>query len=131
MCATGFSSQDHCDAVRTVLPKGKAGETYNIGGGSEKRTSKSWKPSARFWTSLSRRSQRAPSKADHLCERPSRPRRRYAIDARKIERELGWKPRESFETGMRKTIDWYLQNEEWVKEVTSGGYRKWIATQYS
>ena len=57
--------------------------------------------------------------------------RRYAIDPRKIERELGWKPRESFETGIRKTIEWYLQNEEWVKGVTSGAYRKWIATQYS
>ena len=57
--------------------------------------------------------------------------RRYAIDARKIEREFGWKPRESFESGIRKTIQWYLQNEDWVKGVTSGSYRKWIATQYS
>jgi dTDP-glucose 4,6-dehydratase len=57
--------------------------------------------------------------------------RRYAIDARKIEREIGWEPRETFESGIRKTVQWYLQNEEWVKDVTSGGYRKWIATQYS
>ena len=57
--------------------------------------------------------------------------RRYAIDARKIERELGWKPRETFESGIHRTVQWYLQNEEWVKHVTSGAYRKWIATQYS
>ena len=57
--------------------------------------------------------------------------RRYAIDARKIEREIGWEPRETFESGLRKTVQWYLQNEEWVQDVTSGGYRKWIATQYS
>ena len=57
--------------------------------------------------------------------------RRYAIDARKIEREIGWKPLETFESGIRKTIQWYLDNQEWVKEVTSGGYRNWIATQYS
>ncbi len=57
--------------------------------------------------------------------------RRYAIDARKIERELGWKPRESFESGMRKTVQWYLQNVDWVNGVTSGSYRKWIVTQYS
>jgi dTDP-glucose 4,6-dehydratase len=57
--------------------------------------------------------------------------RRYAIDARRIEREIGWEPRETFESGLRKTVQWYLQNEEWVQDVTSGGYRKWIATQYS
>jgi dTDP-glucose 4,6-dehydratase len=57
--------------------------------------------------------------------------RRYAVDTRKIERELGWKPQESFESGIRKTVKWYLQNEEWVKNVTSGSYRQWIATQYS
>jgi dTDP-glucose 4,6-dehydratase len=57
--------------------------------------------------------------------------RRYAIDTRKIEGEFGWKPRESFESGIRRTVQWYLQNEDWVKGVTSGNYRKWIATQYS
>jgi dTDP-glucose 4,6-dehydratase len=57
--------------------------------------------------------------------------RRYAVDARKVERELDWKPRESLESGLRKTVQWYLQNEEWVRDVTNGSYRKWIATQYS
>jgi dTDP-glucose 4,6-dehydratase len=57
--------------------------------------------------------------------------RRYAIDARKIERELDWRPRETFETGIRKTVQWYLDHENWIREVTSGDYRKWIATQYS
>jgi dTDP-glucose 4,6-dehydratase len=123
---------DHCDAVRTVLARGRIGETYNIGGGSEK-------PNIEIVETIC-------SVLDQSCpddpvvphrklitfvqDRPGHD-RRYAIDGRKIERELGWKPGESFESGMRKTIQWYLQNEEWVKEVASGSYRKWIATHYA
>jgi dTDP-glucose 4,6-dehydratase len=123
---------DHCDAVRTVLARGRIGETYNIGGGSEK-------PNIEIVETIC-------SVLDQSCpddpvvphrklitfvqDRPGHD-RRYAIDGRKIERELGWKPGESFESGMRKTIQWYLQNEEWVKEVASGSYRNWIATHYS
>jgi dTDP-glucose 4,6-dehydratase len=124
--------EDHCTAVRAVLAKGKAGETYNIGGGSEK-------PNLEIVETVC-------SVLDQACpDDPVTPHRklitfvkdrlghdrRYAIDGRKIERELGWKPCETFETGIRKTIDWYLQNSDWMREVTTGEYRKWIATQYS
>jgi dTDP-glucose 4,6-dehydratase len=123
---------DHCDAVRTVLAKGRVGETYNIGGGSEKRNIEVVETICAILDQSCPGDPAVPHRKliTFVKDRPGHD-RRYAIDAGKIERELGWKPRESFETGMRKTIDWYLQNEAWVKEVTSGSYRKWIATQYS
>jgi dTDP-glucose 4,6-dehydratase len=123
---------DHCDAVRTVLAKGRVGETYNIGGRSEKRNIELVETICAILDQSCPNDPTVPHRKliAFVKDRPGHD-RRYAIDARKLERELGWKPRESFETGIRKTIEWYLQNEEWVKEVTSGGYRKWIATQYS
>jgi dTDP-glucose 4,6-dehydratase len=124
--------EDHCGAIRCALARGKVGETYNVGGGSEK-------PNIEIVETIC-------SILDEECpndpvmphrkliafvkDRPGHD-RRYAVDARKIARELSWKPSESFQSGIRKTVQWYLQNEEWVKDVTSGSYRKWIATQYS
>ncbi len=123
---------DHCEAVRTVLAKGTVGETYNIGGGSEKKNIEVVETICTILDQSCPGDPAVPHRKliSFVKDRPGHD-RRYAIDARKIERDLGWKPRESFETGMRKTVEWYLQNEEWVKDVTSGGYRKWIATQYS
>ena len=125
--------EDHCAAIRRSAGSGQGRERLTTSAAAAKNeTWKSWKPSARSWTSPARTIPVVPHRKliTFVKDRPGHD-RRYAIDARKIERELGWKPRESFESGIRKTIQWYLQNEEWVKEVTSGGYRKWIATQYS
>ena len=113
----------------TVLPKA-VGQTYNIGGQSEKRISTWSRLFARHWM---RRPDDPVVPHQKLIkfvnDRPGHD-RRYAIEGGKIESELGWKPRETFERGIRKTIDWYLQNSEWMREVASGEYRKWIATQY-
>jgi dTDP-glucose 4,6-dehydratase len=124
--------EDHCDAVRRVLAQGRVGETYNIGGGGEKRNLDIVEAVCDILDRSCPNDPVLPHKKliSFVKDRPGHD-RRYAIDARKIEREFGWKPRESFESGIRKTIEWYLQNEEWVKGVTSGNYRKWIATQYS
>ncbi len=123
--------EDHCEAIRTVLERGKVGETYNIGGWNEK-------PNIEIVETICQLvDEMAPaagtSRKDlitYVKDRPGHD-RRYAIDARKIERELGWKPKETFETGIRKTVRWYLENEQWVRDVTSGSYRQWIATHYS
>ncbi len=124
--------EDHCDAIRRVLAQGRVGETYNIGGGDEKRNLEIVETVCDILDQSCPSDPVLPHKKliSFVKDRPGHD-RRYAIDARKIEREFGWKPRESFESGIRKTIEWYLQNEEWVKGVTSGSYRKWIATQYS
>ncbi len=123
--------EDHCEAIRTVLERGRVGETYNIGGWNEK-------PNIEIVETICQLvDEMAPvagkSRKDlitYVKDRPGHD-RRYAIDARKIERELGWKPKETFETGIRKTVRWYLENEQWVRDVTSGSYRQWIATHYS
>ena len=122
--------EDHCDAVRAVLGKGKVGETYNIGGCSEKRNIEIVETICAILDQSCPEDSTVPHRklVRFVKDRPGHD-RRYAIDGSKIERELGWTPRESFESGIRKTIQWYLQNDEWVKEVTSGSYRKWIATQ--
>ena len=124
--------EDHCDAVRIVLARGTIGETYNIGGRSEKRNIEIVENICSALDQLCPNDPVMPHRKliAFVKDRPGHD-RRYAIDGRKIERELGWKPRETFASGIGKTMQWYLENEEWVKEVTSGSYRKWIATHYS
>jgi len=124
--------QDHCEAIRKVLARGKAGETYNVGGHSERRNIEIVEAICSILDGCCPNDLSVPHRnlITFVKDRPGHD-RRYAIDARKIEREVGWQPRETFESGIRRTVQWYLQNEEWVKDVTSGGYRKWIATQYS
>jgi dTDP-glucose 4,6-dehydratase len=123
--------EDHCEAIATVLRLGKPAETYNIGGWNEK-------PNIEIVQSIcdlvDEMSPRPGSSRRELItyvkDRPGHD-RRYAMDASKIERELGWKPKETFESGLRKTVRWYVENEAWVRGVTSGAYRQWIATNYS
>ena len=124
--------QDHCEAIRSVLDRGKVGETYNVGGRSERRNIEIVEAICSILDECCPNDPSVPHRKliTYVKDRPGHD-RRYAIDARKIERDVGWKPRDTFETGIRRTVQWYLQNEEWVKDVTSGGYRKWIATQYS
>ena len=123
--------EDHCEAIATVLQRGRPGETYNIGGWNEK-------PNLEIvHTICDLVDERAPragnSRRDLITFVKDRPGhdRRYAMDARKIERELGWKPKATFESGIRETVRWYLENEAWVRDVTSGSYRQWVATHYS
>ncbi len=124
--------EDHCEAIRMVLARGRIGETYNIGGGSEKRNLEIVETICSMLDELCPDDPIVPHRQliTFVKDRPGHD-RRYAIDARKMEREFGWRPRETFESGIRKTIQWYLQNEAWTKDVTSGSYRSWLATQYS
>jgi dTDP-glucose 4,6-dehydratase len=123
---------DHCEAVRTVLSKGKLGETYNIGGCNEKKNLEIVNTICAILDELCPNDPVTPHAKliKFVTDRPGHD-RRYAIDASKIERELGWKPRETLETGIRKTIEWYLAHDAWTKQVTTGAYRQWMATQYS
>jgi dTDP-glucose 4,6-dehydratase len=152
--------KDHCSAICLVLEAGLVGDTYNIGGGSEKTNldvvhtlcdildelkpvSGEWAGGSRQWGvgSGSPPSKNPPLPTPHsqlssyrslityVTDRPGHD-RRYAMDSRKLERELGWKPQETFETGIRKTVAWYLDNQSWVANVTSGAYRNWIERQY-
>ena len=121
---------DHCRAIRAVLSKGRVGETYNIGGWNEKTNIEIVKTICQLLDELQ------PDPAGpyarlitYVKDRPGHD-RRYAIDARKIERELGWRPAETFETGIRKTVEWYLQNQSWVSRAQSGAYREWVAKNY-
>lgn len=122
---------DHCAAIREVLARGRLGETYNVGGWNEKTNLDVVHTLCDLLDEL--RPKAAGSYRDQITFVKDRPGhdRRYAIDARKLERELGWKPAETFETGMRKTVQWYLDNQGWVQDVMSGEYRNWVAKQYA
>lgn len=122
---------DHCTAIRTVLAKGKLGQTYNIGGYNEKTNINVVKTICQILNDIQPRAD-GKSYTEQIIFVKDRPGhdRRYAIDARKIERELGWRPTESFDTGIRKTVQWYLDNSIWVEDVVSGSYRDWLKKQY-
>ena len=124
--------KDHCSAIRRVLALGRVGEVYNVGGWNEM-------PNIDIVNTLCALLDEMRPKAEgksyraqitYVTDRPGHD-RRYAIDASKIERELGWKPSETFETGIRKTVQWYLDNQPWVNRVQSGAYREWVQTNYA
>ena len=123
---------DHCAAIREVLAKGKLGETYNIGGWNEKANIDVVKTICTILDELRPRAD-GKSYAEQITFVQDRPGhdRRYAIDASKLKRELGWRPTETFDTGIRKTVQWYLDNPAWVEGVVSGSYRDWLQKQYS
>ncbi len=123
--------EDHCRAIARVLEAGKVGETYNIGGWNEKPNLEVVNTLCAVLDELKPRLDgiRYAEQITYVKDRPGHD-RRYAIDARKIERDLGWKPQETFETGIRKTVQWYLTNQAWVEGVTSGAYRQWVGKQY-
>jgi len=121
---------DHCSAIRAVLAGGRPGEVYNIGGWNE-RTNRQIVDAICALLDELRPDAAGPYRRliSFVTDRPGHD-RRYAIDARKIERELGWRPAESFETGIRKTVQWYLDHQGWVARVHSGAYRDWLAQHY-
>ncbi len=122
---------DHCAAIRAVLERGRLGETYNVGGWNEMPNLTIVRTICRLLDELHPGSPVTPHEnlITFVADRPGHD-RRYAIDARKIERELGWRPAETFETGIRKTVAWYLSHQDWVAHVLSGSYRDWIETNY-
>ena len=123
--------KDHCSAIRAVLAGGRLGETYNVGGWNEKPNIEIVKTVCALLDELRPAAEGPYSRLiTYVKDRPGHD-RRYAIDARKIERELGWRPAETFETGIRKTVQWYLEHADWVARVQSGSYRDWVATNYS
>ena len=124
--------KDHCSAIRRVLEAGQLGETYNVGGWNEKANLDVVHTLCAILDELQPRAdgQSYTTQITFVQDRPGHD-RRYAIDARKLEKELGWKPQETFETGIRKTVQWYLENQEWVNHVTSGEYRHWVQMQYN
>ncbi|MDD0841029.1 dTDP-glucose 4,6-dehydratase [Curvibacter sp. HBC61] len=124
--------KDHCSAIRRVLEAGRVGETYNVGGWNEKPNLDIVHTVCGLLDELRPRAdgQSYSGQITYVKDRPGHD-RRYAIDARKLERELGWKPAETFDTGIRKTVEWYLANPEWVAHVQSGAYRDWVQTQYT
>jgi dTDP-glucose 4,6-dehydratase len=123
---------DHCSAIREVLAKGKLGETYNIGGWNEKANIDVVKTICSILDELKPRAD-GKSYAEQITFVTDRPGhdRRYAIDASKLKRELGWKPKETFDTGIKKTVQWYLDNPVWIEGVVSGSYREWLQKQYN
>lgn len=123
--------RDHCSAIRRVLQAGRLGDTYNIGGWNEKANIDIVTTVCGLLDELRPRADGTSYAAQiaYVQDRPGHD-RRYAIDARKIERELGWRPAETFETGIRKTVQWYLDHPGWVAQVQSGAYRDWVARQY-
>ena len=124
--------KDHCSAIRRVLEAGRLGEVYNVGGWNEKPNIDIVNTVCTLLDELQPKEGGGSYSAQisYVKDRPGHD-RRYAIDASKIERELGWRPAETFETGIRKTVQWYLANPEWVSNVQSGAYRDWVQTQYA
>jgi dTDP-glucose 4,6-dehydratase len=123
--------EDHCAAIAEVLDRGRVGQTYNIGGWNEKRNIEIVETICDIVDEMAgSRGEPRRGLITFVKDRPGHD-RRYAMDATKIKRELGWSPLETFESGIRKTVQWYLENSEWVRDVTSGGYRQWIETHYS
>ena len=122
---------DHCSAIRRVLEAGQLGEVYNVGGWNEKPNLDIVHTVCALLDELKPRADGKAYKEQitYVTDRPGHD-RRYAIDARKIEQQLGWKPAETFETGIRKTVQWYLDNPDWVANVLSGNYRDWVSKQY-
>lgn len=122
---------DHCSAIRRVLEAGSPGEVYNIGGWNEKTNLEIVHTVCDLLDELRPRPDSISYRQQiaHVADRPGHD-RRYAIDARKIQRELGWVPAETFETGIRKTVAWYLDNAQWVENVLSGSYRDWVSQNY-
>ena len=123
--------KDHCSAIRRVLEAGRVGEVYNIGGCNEKPNIEIVHTVCALLDELHPRRDGKfyREQIAYIADRPGHD-RRYAIDAGKIERELGWKPAETFETGIRKTVQWYLDNQSWVRNVQSGAYRTWVEKNY-
>ena len=123
---------DHCAAIRRILEAGKPGETYNVGGWNEMPNLEIVRQVCALLDELRPRADGVPyaRQMTFVADRPGHD-RRYAIDARKIERELGWRPAETFATGIRKTVQWYLDHPDWVARVQSGAYRDWLQTNYA
>jgi dTDP-glucose 4,6-dehydratase len=123
--------EDHCRALRTVLERGRVGETYNVGGGNQRSNLEVVTTVCALLDELVPESKFKPhlQLVKYVTDRPGHD-RRYAIDARKLESELGWLAQESFDTGLRKTVDWYLANAAWVEGVTSGAYQQWVRQNY-
>ncbi|HEV2710991.1 MAG TPA: dTDP-glucose 4,6-dehydratase [Edaphobacter sp.] len=122
---------DHCRAIQAVLDRGRVGETYNVGGGNQRSNLEVVTTLCALLDEMVPESKFKPhfQLVKYVTDRPGHD-RRYAIDARKLENELGWRAEESFETGLRKTVKWYLDNSAWVENVTSGAYQQWVTQNY-